>query len=72
MTEIAHLKAGLLADIAAAATLDALEALRVGALGKSGVVTALLKFSPMAPAYYVACLCAVGLLVGTYLLANKR
>ena len=36
------------------------------------VVTALLKFSPMAPAYYVACLCAVGLLVGTYLLANKR
>ena len=36
------------------------------------VVTALLKFSPMAPAYYVACLCAVGLLVGTYLLARKR
>lgn len=36
------------------------------------VVTALLKFSPMAPAYYVACLCAVGLLVGVYLLATKR
>jgi MFS family permease len=36
------------------------------------VVTALLKVSPMAPAYYVAGLCAVGLLVGLYLLANKR
>ena len=43
MTEIANLKAGLIADIAAADTLDALEALRVGALGKSGVVTGLLK-----------------------------
>lgn len=36
------------------------------------VVTALLKFSPMAPAYYVSCLCAVGLVVGVYLLATKR
>ena len=36
------------------------------------VVTALLKISPMAPAYYVAGLCAVGLGVGVYLLANKR
>ncbi|MNN05374.1 Proline/betaine transporter [compost metagenome] len=36
------------------------------------VVTALLKVSPMAPAYYVAGLCAVGLLVGVFLLAKKR
>jgi hypothetical protein len=36
------------------------------------VVTALLKVSPMAPAYYVAGLCAVGLAVGVYLFANKR
>jgi hypothetical protein len=36
------------------------------------VVTGLLKVSPMAPAYYVACLCAVGLLIGCYLLAKKR
>jgi len=36
------------------------------------VVTALLKFSPMAPAYYVAGLCVLGLFVGLYLLANKR
>jgi len=43
MSEIAHLKAGLLADIAAAETAETLEALRVGALGKSGVVTGLLK-----------------------------
>jgi phenylalanyl-tRNA synthetase alpha chain len=43
MTQIAHLKDGLLADIAAADTLDAVEALRVGAIGKSGVVTGLLK-----------------------------
>jgi phenylalanyl-tRNA synthetase alpha chain len=43
MTEISALKSGLLADIAAARTLDAVEGLRVGALGKSGVVTALLK-----------------------------
>jgi phenylalanyl-tRNA synthetase alpha chain len=43
MTEITALKAGLLADIDAADTLDAVEALRVGALGKQGVVTALLK-----------------------------
>jgi phenylalanyl-tRNA synthetase alpha chain len=43
MSEITHLKTGLLADIAAADTADAVEALRVGALGKSGVVTGLLK-----------------------------
>jgi phenylalanyl-tRNA synthetase alpha chain len=43
MTEITSLKDGLLADIAKADTLDAIEALRVGALGKSGVVTGLLK-----------------------------
>ena len=43
MVDIASLKSGLLADIAAADTLDAVEALRVGALGKQGVVTALLK-----------------------------
>ena len=41
---------GLIADIPAADTLDALEALRVGALGKSGVVTGLLKtLGPMSP-----------------------
>jgi len=43
MSDITHLKDGLLADIAKADTLDAVEALRVGALGKSGVVTGLLK-----------------------------
>jgi phenylalanyl-tRNA synthetase alpha chain len=43
MSEIAALKAGLLADIHQADTLDAVEALRIGALGKSGVVTGLLK-----------------------------
>ena len=43
MTEISALKAGLIADIEAADTLDALEGLRVGALGKNGVVTGLLK-----------------------------
>ncbi|WP_413045739.1 MFS transporter [Pseudomonas phoenicis] len=36
------------------------------------VVTALLKFSPMAPAYYVAGLCGLGLAIGLYLLAQKR
>lgn len=36
------------------------------------VVTALLKFSSMAPAYYVAGICAIGLLVGVYLLTKKR
>ena len=35
-------------------------------------VTGLLKVSPMAPAYYVAVLCGVGLAVGVYLLVNKR
>jgi phenylalanyl-tRNA synthetase alpha chain len=43
MTDISSLKSGLLADIAASDTLDAVEGLRVGALGKQGVVTALLK-----------------------------
>ncbi|PWB32216.1 MFS transporter [Pseudomonas sp. SDI] len=36
------------------------------------VVTYLLKFSPMGPAYYVAGICTIGLLVGIYLLATKR
>ncbi|WP_425313085.1 MFS transporter [Pseudomonas putida] len=36
------------------------------------VVTYLLKFSPMGPAYYVAGICTIGLLVGLYLLAKKR
>ncbi len=43
MSEITSLRDGLLADIAAADTIYAVEALRVGALGKSGVVTGLLK-----------------------------
>ncbi|RVT43777.1 phenylalanine--tRNA ligase subunit alpha [Sphingobium algorifonticola] len=43
MTEISALKSRLLADIAAADTADSVETLRVGALGKNGVVTALLK-----------------------------
>lgn len=43
MTEISALKAGLLADIEKADTLGEVEELRVGALGKQGVVTALLK-----------------------------
>ena len=50
MSEIANLKAGLIADIAAADTLEALEALRVGAMGKNGVITGLLKtLGPMTP-----------------------
>lgn len=43
MTEITALKAGLLADIEKSDTLDRVEELRVGALGKQGVITALLK-----------------------------
>ncbi len=43
MSEVEALKAGLVADIHRADSLDALESLRVGALGKQGVVTALLK-----------------------------
>jgi phenylalanyl-tRNA synthetase alpha chain len=43
MTQTSHLKDGLLADITRADTLDAVEELRVGALGKNGVVTGLLK-----------------------------
>jgi phenylalanyl-tRNA synthetase alpha chain len=50
MSEISALKAGLLADIAAADTPEAVEALRVGALGKQGVITGLLKtLGPMSP-----------------------
>ena len=50
MSDVNALKAGLIADIDAAVTLDAVEALRVGALGKSGVVTGLLKtLGPMSP-----------------------
>ena len=36
------------------------------------LVTALLKFSPMAPAYYVAGICSIGLLAGVFLIARKR
>ncbi|MGD9810279.1 MAG: phenylalanine--tRNA ligase subunit alpha, partial [Sphingobium sp.] len=43
MTDIAALKAGLLADIEQADTPARVEEMRVGALGKAGVVTALLK-----------------------------
>ncbi len=43
MTDIAQLQAELLATVEAAAGLEALEAARVHALGKQGVVTALLK-----------------------------
>lgn len=43
MTETTALKSGLLADIAATNNLAAVEELRVGALGKQGVITALLK-----------------------------
>ena len=43
MTNIETLQAGLLADIEAADTPEAVEALRVRALGKSGEITALLK-----------------------------
>src|SRR6478609_1725210 len=43
MSEIESLSTRALADIAAASTPDALEALRVGLLGKNGSVTAQLK-----------------------------
>ena len=43
MSELQAMQARLVADIAAAADLDAIEALRVGALGKAGSITALLK-----------------------------
>ena len=36
------------------------------------VVSGLLKVSPMGPAWYVAGICTIGLLVGIYLLAKKR
>ncbi|GGA51303.1 phenylalanine--tRNA ligase subunit alpha [Sphingomonas psychrolutea] len=43
MTDLDQMKTDLLAAIDSAATLDALEAVRVSALGKAGSVTALLK-----------------------------
>src|SRR5690349_20548102 len=43
MSDIESLSTQALSDIASAQTPDALEALRVGLLGKSGSVTALLK-----------------------------
>src|SRR3546814_19037569 len=43
MTDIETLKSELLAEVAGAANLDAIEAVRVKALGKQGQVTALLK-----------------------------
>src|SRR5437660_2634627 len=43
MSDIAALEGRLLADVAAAGDEAALEAVRVGALGKSGSVSALLK-----------------------------
>ena len=43
MTDIQSLEADLLSRIADAQTPDAVEAIRVAALGKSGSVTALLK-----------------------------
>lgn len=43
MTNIADLKSSLLAEIAASDTLDALEPIRIAALGKQGSITALLK-----------------------------
>ena len=43
MTDLDQMKTDLLAAIDSAATLDALEAVRVAALGKAGSVTALLK-----------------------------
>ena len=43
MSDIEHLTRSALADIQSAAGLDALEALRVGLLGKSGSITGLLK-----------------------------
>lgn len=43
MTDIATLKSQTLTDIAALATLEALEAVRIAALGKQGSVSALLK-----------------------------
>ena len=43
MTDLDQMKTDLLAAIDSAATLDALEAVRVSALGKAGTVTALLK-----------------------------
>ena len=36
------------------------------------VVAFLLKFSPMGPAYYVIALCGLGLLIGLYLLSQRR
>ena len=43
MTDLTNLKTTLLAQVDAAQTLDAVESLRVHALGKQGEITALLK-----------------------------
>ncbi|MGH6632577.1 MAG: phenylalanine--tRNA ligase subunit alpha, partial [Sphingopyxis sp.] len=43
MSDIQAIQTRLMGDIAAAADLDAIEALRVSALGKAGTITALLK-----------------------------
>ncbi|MES2022820.1 MAG: phenylalanine--tRNA ligase subunit alpha, partial [Pseudomonadota bacterium] len=43
MTDLDPMKTDLLAAIAAAATLEALDGIRVQALGKQGSITALLK-----------------------------
>src|SRR5690554_4883162 len=50
MTQIEHIREQALADISAAATPDAVEALRVALLGKSGTVTAQLKSLGALPA----------------------
>src|SRR5690554_4094604 len=50
MTQIEHIREQALADISAAATPDAVEALRVALLGKSGSVTAQLKSLGALPA----------------------
>ena len=50
MTDIESIREQALADIAAAATPDAVEALRVGLLGKSGRITAQLKSLGTLPA----------------------
>jgi len=50
MSDVQTLTTSALAEIAAATTLEALEALRVGLLGKSGSITALLKSLGALPA----------------------
>ena len=43
MTDLDHLRTDLLAAVDAASGLDALDAVRIHALGKQGAITALLK-----------------------------